>query len=1043
MLDNSLPNFDERNSSQMSAIIQLINLGYSLMSNEQSLKYRKDSSHFILTNIAFQAIKNINSADISDKSIYDALADLEDIKLDNGIVKASESIFSNLISGVGVSENIRGNKSSPQLKFVDWKNFENNVFHVVPEFTISDNSDCRPDIVLFVNGIPFAVIENKKPSVPVDEAVFQMIRNQSDNFVPRFFVYTQILVATNLLSFKYGTMATPKDFYSVWKENLSDEDKRKVLLSVNSKVSADDLALLKNTLAPDYKQIDRNNVTEQDIGIYSILRPERILELVKHFILYDGGVKKITRYHQYLAIKKTLIRVSEVEENGKRKGGLIWHTQGSGKSLTMVMLVKYLIDNFNNPRIVVVTDRVELDSQINGVFEDCNIKKKIVRAKSGADLLAKLKDKSSNIITTLVHKFNQSTDFVDNDNNIFVLIDEAHRTQAGDANTMMNIILPKACQLAFTGTPLMSKDKSISIEKFGGLIDAYTISEAEADGAVLPLIYQGRFINQTVKSDIDLYYNQITNNLTDDEKRKIEEKYLSQSVLEQTSARIDMIAYDINNHYVTNFKGTGLKGQIVAPSKYSAILFKEALDGINQVKSEVVISDTNYESSDGDTEQQKRYVAEFLEKEKKLKGDLNKREKEIRSDFIKNPDGCELLIVVDKLLTGFDAPRNTVLYLARQLKDHNLLQAIARVNRVYSGNKNKQMKTAGLIIDYSRNAENIKNALELFSNYDKDDVFRALLDTDEQISNLEKIYHKLHSLFDDIEDKNNIDAYVNFLKNDEYVRNEYYEEVNNFIKNFAFCCSLYDFYNKFDSEKLNKYKSDLKKFIELKKVTQLALSQKVDFSKYKDQIFRILNDYITADEVELLSKEIKLSDVAEFNEYIENEKNGLSVKSKAEAIAAQTKDMITLSYKQDEQFYSKFSDRVNEILEDLKNDRYEDILVLFDELKDIQTKVSLYQDDDIPNDLNDIVYHPFYRNIKTIINYSISDNDYIYLIKVIVNTVKKYKKVDWWSDSTVQRNIKIDLTNLLIDKFSDFDNDTIISISDKVWQIAVDNKNII
>ena len=1040
-----LPNFDEASCSQIPAIIQLINLGYNYIGRHEVSKYRENNSQYILRDIAFEAIRKINSDEISDKSIKDAIANLENVKMENGVINVSEEIFANLLGGVGVSEIVDGKKLSPQMKFIDWKNWDKNIFHIVPEFEISEEQNRRPDIVLFVNGIPFAVIENKKSSIPVDEVVTQMIRNQKGDETPKFFLYPQILIATNVSEIKYGTMLTPKEFYSVWKEKDFDKDfEENVLYSVNNPIDEYVLEKISNDLLrSNYMQVSSKTATAQDRGIYSLLKPERLLDLVRNYILYDNGIKKITRYQQYFAIKKTLEKIKNFDVNGKRKGGLIWHTQGSGKSLTMVMLVKNLIETVRNPRVIVVTDRTDLDKQIKDTFNACNIKVGVKQATSKDDLIKKIKSKTTDVITTLVHKFNKDTSFKDDDNNIFILIDEAHRTQGGDANDCMNRILPRACQIAFTGTPLMSKDKSITESKFGGLIDAYTISEAEKDGAILPLIYQGRFVEQTVNNAVDLFYESISSKFTDNQKKDFEKKFVSKSILEETSNRIEMIAFDVHKHYCEYFKGTGLKGQLVAPSKYTAVLFKEALDILGGIKSEVVISDTQLSDIEEDKiSNHKKIVNDFIKEEKRKYGSLEARETKIIEDYKKNPEGCELLIVVDKLLTGFDAPRDTVLYLAKQLQDHNLLQAIARVNRVYDGDNNKQAKVAGLIIDYSKNAKNLKNALTLFSNYDPKDIENALLDTSTQIQLLDSIYQRLLDQFKGIKDSDNIDAYVQKLIHNEDKKNKFYTNVNQFIKTFSTCYSLYDFQQKFDNGKLHRYKADLKKFVEIKKTVQLTLAEKVDFSKYKDQLHRLLDKYVTAKEVEILSKEISLSDMREFNQYIEDERHGLSDKSKAAAIAAQTKKTISERYKRDEVFYNKFSERLNTLLEKLKQAKKEDISSLFNEIKNIQQDVENYNANDIPESLqNRKCTHPFFRNTKELFEKKINNNDICDIIHHIADTVISLKKVEWYNDIFVKRKFIGIVEDFLLDDInSDLTASDVELIANKCWSIAVLNK---
>lgn len=1053
---HELPDFDEASSSQIPALLQLINLGYDYIPRNEVNNHRESKSQYILHDIAKKALRDINEDIISDKSIDEALYALEKTKLDDGMIKASEDVYSNLLGGVSVPEIIDGKKTSPQLKFINWQEPEKNVYHVVAEFEIEEDQNSRPDIVLFVNGIPFAVIECKKASVPVDEAVYQMIRNQKFAQTPKFFLFPQILIATNINEIKYGTMQTPFEFYSVWKEKDAPADyETKVLENINKPIDDNTVSqVCKDLRRKDYVHHTKASLSAQDLGICALLSPSRLLDLVRNFIIYDNGIKKITRYQQYFAIKKTLQKIKNFDENGKRRGGLIWHTQGSGKSLTMVMLVKNLIEEVKNPRVIVVTDRTDLDIQIRDTFAACNIKKGVVQATSCKNLLELIEHNPQDVITTLVHKFDKPTDFVDDDNNIFVLIDEAHRTQSGDANMMMNKILPRACQIAFTGTPLMKKvpdrlvgkemSKSQSIEKFGGLIDEYTISEAEKDGAVLPLIYQGRFVDQKIDEIADKFYERLAGRFSESERKDFAKKCISSSVLEETSQRIEMIALDVNDHFVKNFQNTGLKGQLVAPSKYAAVMFKQALDLLGEIRAEVIISDTLADEGKDDTlSEHKKIVTDYMAKQKHLYGSIESREKQIIRDYKKNPDGCELLIVVDKFLTGFDAPCDTVLYLAKQLKDHNLLQAIARVNRVYDGADGKQSKTAGLIVDYSKNAKNLKSALELFSHYDPQDIDRALLDTDSQINLLNSIYDRLHATFKDIKDKQNTNDYVEYLKKNEKVREDFYGDVNKFIKQFSVCYSLYDFHSKMDTDKLLEYKKDLKRFVEIKKTTQLSLAEKVDFSKYKDQIMKLLDKYVTAKDVEVLSKEISLSDMREFNQYIEDDKNGLSDKSKADAILAQTKKVIKERYEQDEAFYGKFSELIDKILQELKQAKKEDLAALLAQAKKCQKAVTDYEDSDIPEKLRrNKIYHPFYRNIKKF--FKSDENDYSQIVKDIVQIIKAHKIVDFQNNTSVKREIFFAIEDYLFDEVDEkLSANTIEQIVNTAWNLAVQNRDML
>ena len=877
---------------------------------------------------------------------------------------------------------------------------------------------------MFVNGIPLAVIENKKPSVSVKDAITQMLRNQQEGQVPKFFLYTQILAAVNRAEFKYGTMLTPASFYSEWKirgdAGFIKQQRAAVLESQNAKLDNQALqSISQDLLRSSYKQ---NNIAlnPQNEGIFCLLAPDHLLDIIRNFIIYDDK-KKIARYQQYYAIKRILTQINTFE-NGKRKGGLIWHTQGSGKSLTMVMLVKNLIETVKNPRIIVVTDRTQLDAQIKDTFAACNIKKDVKQAKSAEDLRNLIENKSSAVITTLIHKFAEmkSPLYTDKDNDIFVLVDEAHRTQSGIGREKMLQMLPNACVLGFTGTPLMKKDKAGSIAQFGGLIDSYTISEAQDDKAILPLIYQGRFVEQKANTAMDKFFDEVASDLTKEQKAELSRKFVSSKLIEETSQRIEMIALDVMKHFKENFQGTGLKAQAVLPSKYAAICFKRALDLLGGINSAVIISDTagGLQEAEDEIPEHKKEINNFLSGIKHKYGSLANYEQQQIKSFKEKPEGVELLIVVDKLLTGFDAPVNTALYLAKQLKDHNLLQAIARVNRIYEGCSGKQAKVNGFIFDYSKNAKNLKSALELFSNFDPADIDKALINTDEKITALQIIHKTLLDTFTTVADKNSYEEYIAFLKEDEDRRKKFYENVSTMIKELNVCRTLPDFYGKLPPHKLDLLAKDLKRFIEIKKITQTVMAERVDFSKYEDQIRKILDKYVTAEDVEILSKPINLSDVLEFNRFIEDEKNGLSARSKAEAIAAQTQKTISERWEQDPIFYEKFSKQVKAVIDCLKTAKKDDLDALLLKAKTIQKEVENYEDNDIPAEIRSTkTLHPYYRLLKQNLKGEATQEQMVEISRKIVEIIQEERIVDWKKNIEVQRTVT--------DRLEDFFFDTV------------------
>ena len=1051
MVDYRLPDFDEASSSQIPALLELVNMGYKYLSRSEVRGMRDSASQYVLRDIACSALRSINSDSVSSKSIRDAVYEFEQIDMSGGVFEASQTVYSLLLSGRSVSEMVNGRRVSPQLKFIDFKEPSANVFHVCAEFEIFERHARRPDIVLFVNGFPFTVIENKKESVKVSEAVAQMVRNQGIGQVPKFFLFPQILIACNVHSLRYGTMLTPERFYSQWREKEFSVD---TVSSIVNKKVADSIigSITKDLIRGNYSQVFDRSVTEQDKGIHSLLEPSRLLDLVRNFILYDASIKKIARYPQYFAVKKALLKLKTFDDSGKRNGGLIWHTQGSGKSLTMVMLVKSLIDDPDVvlPRVLVVTDRRTLDKQISETFAACNIKKDVKRVSSAKELLTLIKGKDQRVLTALIHKFDSFSsvvDYVDPDPNVFILIDEAHRTQGGKANAALNRLLPNACQIAFTGTPLMKKEKS-SAAKFGGIIDAYTISEAESDSVVLPLIYQARYVEQKVQNSLlDRFYERITTKLTDKQKTDLQNKFNSSQIILETSQRIETIALDILEHY-SEYADTGLKAQVVAPSKYAAIMFLKAFELQDDIPVAVVISESIDKIEDDKLPEHKKVVAEWLADEKhKYGSSLEKRERMLIKEFKEDPEGVRILIVVDKLLTGFDAPRNTFLYLAKQLKDHNLLQAIARVNRLFDGDDEHESKVNGFIIDYSKNAKNLYDAMALFSNYDPADIDRALLNTEEKIAELVRIHGKIHGLFNTVVNKKDNEEYIRVLEENFETREEFYDLVNKFIRQFSACGMLHDFNRKFDGKKLQRYQRDLKKFVELKKIQKIKNAEEIDFSKYRDQINRILDKYVSSEYVIELAEPLCLSETTTFNQFIQNEKLGLSDKSKAEAIAAQTKRTINEHYSKDPEFYGKFSKKIETLIEQVKFAREEDLKALLEGAINFQTQVQNYEDTDIPDSIREIKkYHPFYRKLDTLLSsYSIADDKMCSIVTALYEILEINKIVDWESNIEVERQVSLEIEDYLFDVVKE-EFDIPLKIEDietaisTFWDLAVANR---
>ncbi|HHH50574.1 MAG TPA: type I restriction endonuclease subunit R, partial [Saprospiraceae bacterium] len=792
------PSFKEDHISQIPALHFLQNMGYTYLSPEEAKKLRGGKfSNVILQDILEEQLRKINSIQYkgerylySDSNIQSGINALKEVPLQDGLIAANESIYNLLTLGKSLEQTIDGDKKSYTLQYINWKEWDKNVFHVSEEFKVQragSHEHYIPDIVLFVNGIPLVVIECKRPDMkePLQQAISQHLRNQQDDGIRLLYAYSQVLmsIATNVAA--YGTTVTKEKFWSRWREQFQSEKEEEKYLEEISKIKNRPLedAQKEKLFAERYYYVKRNFekageteriVTEQDKYLYSICRPERLLDLTYRFIVYDAGIKKIARYQQYFAIKKSLERV-RVLENGKRRGGVIWHTQGSGKSLTMVMLAQAIaLDKaIKNPKIIIVTDRVDLDDQIYSTFKKCQLP--VLQANTGKHLVELLNGKSDAVVTTIINKFETAAKQAKKpfrSPNIFVLIDEGHRSQHGIFSMNMEKSFPNGCFIAFTGTPLRKKEKNTA-SKFGGIIQpSYTIRQAVEDKAIVPLLYEGRHAVQEVNErPIDSYFSKVSEPLNKYQKADLKKKFSRADQLNIADQKVYVIAWDISEHYRDASEGTDWKGQLVCQSKVAAIKYKKYVDEIGKVSSVVLISPPDMrEGEDSAYDETNDEVKRFWKSRMdEFGGSPKKYEKHIINRF-KYDDDPEIIIVVDKLLTGFDAPRNTFLYITRSLREHTLLQAIARVNRVHPG------KNYGFIIDYYGVLKELDEALETYSDFqdfDADDLEFTMVNILEEIKKLSQAHSELWDIFKTVSNKYDEPAYEEVLR-DEAKRVEFY-----------------------------------------------------------------------------------------------------------------------------------------------------------------------------------------------------------------------------------------------------------------------------
>ena len=1032
--------FDEVNESQFPAVELLIKLGWKYLSREEADKARNgDHRRVILTSIAKDALMRINDYDgkkFDEPDIAGKVDELENTEF-NGLIDTCREISGRIMPKLGggtikVFEN--GAYQDRSIRYIDFDNPENNDYHITVEYKVDGNEEnLRADIVLFINGIPIAEIENKKSGEGYKKAIYQLHRYQHKEYSPKLYTFLQLLIAMDGLNAVYGTTNTPDEFFVGWREKDLGLEKTKAkieeILSTNI-IDEPTLNQIKQDLNGYVKPIDSRKFLPQDELIYGMLRKDRILDIIRNFVFYDGLLKKVARYQQYYAVKKTLkqIKTMDPKNSNRRKGGIIWHTQGSGKSLTMVMLVRALIEDeeINNPRVIIVTDRINLDKQIKDTFENGGLKKDIVRTVSGEDLLRRIKNKDDSVLTTIIDKFNsagnRSKSFTDTDKDIFVLVDEAHRSQSGEANLKMLQMIPNACYIAFTGTPLLKKQKTEN--KFGEFIDKYTIDDALADKVIVPLIYEGRFIPlEQDETAINRKSERLLSNLTDEQREKIGKKV--EKEIRSSKAGIEEICYDIANHYEKTFQNTGLKAEIVAPNKKSALQMQKWFIADNHIKTALVISDENGEISAD--EEDKLEVKEYLDDIKYKYSSLKSYEEFVVDDFTDNNDGIEALIVVDKLLTGFDAPRNTVLYLAKPLKDHNLLQAIARVNRVFSNKNQKIEKTAGYIVDYSSNAAAIKEAMALFGNFDPDDVHGTLIDPIEKKAELEEKYQALLDMFRGKE-LNFQQDYIELLR-DKATRREFIEQFNSLLNTFAEYSCLRDI----DGNFVDSISKDLKKFVEIKRSACLEFGDRIDLRQYERELARIANEHISAKEAEVLIEPIDINNSEEFKKAISSLGSN---KSRAEAIAAQTQRRITEIFKAhgDLVLWQKFSDRIQAVLDALREEKMADIEAL-KQLSLITDEIDSRKDDELPEDVKtqngaDILY----RNLKEVIPSERYEDHIINLARI----VQENGVIDWWKNYDQKRVIENYLDDYIYDNM-DVSESTNKQIREKILELAENN----
>ncbi|CAB1060525.1 Type I restriction-modification system, restriction subunit R (EC [Olavius sp. associated proteobacterium Delta 1] len=1028
-----LPSYLEKVQSQLPALHLLMQMGWQYLIPEETVKLRNGRLGAVVlepilidhirTHCRYQFKGDVHP--FTENAIQNAVQTIKNFRA-TGALHENEQIYDLLCLGTSVPQTVEGDTKSFTIDYIDWKNPANNSYYCTAEFKVERvgyDKHYIPDIVLFVNGIPLVVIECKRSAYtqvkkkPIDLAIDRLADYQVRDGIPQLFLYSQLLLALARDKACYGTTATRRQFWAAWQEDRLDAVTRSLSEMPLSHTDTD--RLLSGPFADvksEYRKIldQGREIYEQDRALYALCRPERLLELSYKFILFDNGTKKIARYQQYFTVHSIIKRVLSEHSAGSRPGGVVWHTQGSGKSLTMVMLAKSLAlhPDITNPKVILVTDRIDLDDQICGTFRACSLEPE--QANTGKHLVELLKDQRIQIITTLIHKFAVATSNkkLQADRNTFVLVDEGHRSQYSEQHARMRLALKGACFIAFTGTPLAKSAKKNTFAQFGDLFQpAYTIVRAVKDGAVVPLLYEARHVPQEVdKNSIDGWFEKVTSALTEEQKADLKRKFSSERQLNKAIQKVRMIAWDVGLHYSMFYQDTGLKGQLVTPDKNTAIAYKRIMDEYNLVSTEVLISGPSQwegeRAGTGPSQTEKDFWQSMMDRY----GSEQKYNRQLINAF-KHGEIPEIIIVVDKLLTGFDAPCNTVLYLARKLKEHTLLQAIARVNRLHEGKEN------GLILDYSGVIESLDEAIDFYrqlADYDRIDLEETVTYIADQAVKLPQMHSNLWELFTQLKGSKDPEAYEIHLR-DADLRNRFYERFSIFARTLALALSSSNFLEATKRETIGRYKKDLKFFQNLRAAVTLRYQEVVDFAEYEPRIKKLIDTHVGVGEIEQLCEPINLLNEGDRLRIIAE--NGKSPGAKADMIASATRNTIEQEMDKDPTFYKKFSRLLEEVIEAYHRGRL-NALETLGQIKEISTKVVTHTDDDIPDGLvgNDMARRYFGQVRERISTYgTYNENTGAEIAIEIVDRIAKHKIRDWRTNPDAINKMRGEIDDILFD----------------------------
>lgn len=1000
-------------------------LGYQYLGNWQD---RHNNSNIetkyiteYLTKVGYSTQQIDRSLDILSK---------EANNLHRTLYENNKAVYSLLRYGVQVKTEI--DKNTETVKLINWDAPEKNHWAIAEEVTLKGNKERRPDLVLYLNGIAIGVMELKKSTVSIGEGIRQNISNQKKEFNEWFFSTVQILIAgNNSQGLKYGAIATAEKYYLSWKEDIED-----------------------------------NRTNKLDKYLIKLCHKKRLLELIYDFMLFDGGVKKLPRFHQYFAIKEAQKNLNE------KKGGIIWHTQGSGKSIVMVLLAKWILENNPHARIIVVTDRYELDKQIEGIFKDAG--ETIHRSNSGRDLINQLSQAKPRLLCSLIHKFgkknvNDFDQFIQDleaqpspaVGDLYVFVDECHRTQSGKFHRTMKAILPNAIFIGFTGTPLLKQDKQSSKEVFGDYIHTYKFSEAVEDEIILDLVYEARDIEQQLSSQdrIDKWFDAKTKGLNEWQKARLRQQWGTMQKVLSSKSRMNQVVNDIIFDFsvkprLSDDRGTAI---LVASSIYEACKYYQLFQQTELKDKCAVITSYNPQSNNlstedtganSETDKQLIYNT-YHEILKNITSQPQKTKTETYEDIAKKkfkdePANMKLLIVVNKLLTGFDAPSCTYIYLDQSMQDHGLFQAICRTNRL-----DGEDKTFGYVIDYKDLFKKVEKAIAVYTSeldFGDNDSDPQIILQDRFIKAKELLDDALEAIYilcEPVETPKTEAQYIHYfcgnteipedLKEKEYRRGNLYRQIASLIRAYG---NIADELDKagYSKDEIHNIKTTVKNYIEIREVIRNASGETLDLKAYETDMRHLIDTYIEAqtprkisafDDLSLVDLIVKSGINQAINELPEGiKKNKATV---AETIENNIRRLIVQEQLNDPAYYNKMSTLLDELIATRKQKaiEYEELLKHYAQLAQ---KVKEGKDDDTPKELNTSAKLALYNNLKALdskptnrlkepsATYQIGDDKIDPMIKLALDideAVKRVKPADWRGEKSKENVIKEELLKVL------------------------------